>query len=80
MPHYRLYFMDPDGAIASVDEFSARDDVEAIRITRDCRCSPRFELWCRERIVGARDGGENASDGLMAADGAIQQFINRIST
>ncbi|HEX8525716.1 hypothetical protein [Allosphingosinicella sp.] len=51
MPSYRLYFIDPDGAIDSVEEFSARDDVEAVRISRDARSGQPLELWCRARIV-----------------------------
>ena len=51
MPYYRLYFIDPDGAIDSVEEFSARDDVEAVRISRDSAGAPPVELWCRARIV-----------------------------
>lgn len=51
MPYYRLYSIDADGAIDSVEEFSARDDRDAVRI-----CSGRarlrpVELWCRSRIV-----------------------------
>jgi hypothetical protein len=51
MPYYRLYFIDPDGAIDSVEEFSARDDVEAVRISRDSARARPVELWCRSRIV-----------------------------
>lgn len=51
MPYYRLYFIDPEGAIDSVEEFSARDDVEAVRITRDSARLQPVELWCRSRIV-----------------------------
>jgi hypothetical protein len=51
MPYYRLYFIDPDGAIDSVEEFSARDDVEAVRISRDAVAAQPVELWCRSRIV-----------------------------
>lgn len=63
MPYYRLYFIDPDGAIDSVEEFSAEDDVEAVRISRDVRPVQAAELWCRARIVealapiGGRKGG-----------------------
>ena len=51
MPYYRLYFIDPDGAIDSVEEFSACDDVEAVRISRGTRTRQPIELWCRSRIV-----------------------------
>jgi hypothetical protein len=51
MPYYRLYFMDAEGAIDSVEEFSADDDVEAVRISRDTRRVQPVELWCRARIV-----------------------------
>ena len=51
MPYYRLYFIDPEGAIDSVEEFSARDDVEAVRISRDSARLKPVELWCRSRIV-----------------------------
>jgi hypothetical protein len=54
MPYYRLYFIDSDGAIDSVEEFSARDDVEAVRISRDSARERPVELWCRSRIVEAR--------------------------
>jgi hypothetical protein len=53
MPSYRLYFIDQDGAIDSVEEFSARDDVEAVRISRDSARRKPVELWCRSRIVEA---------------------------
>ena len=51
MPYYRLYFIDTDGAIDSVEEFSARDDVEAVRISRESAQARPVELWCRARIV-----------------------------
>lgn len=51
MPYYRLYFMDGEGAIDSVEEFSAPDDVEALRISRDAAALRPVELWCRARIV-----------------------------
>jgi len=51
MPYYRLYFMDTEGAIDSVEEFSARDDVEAVRISHDTARRKPVELWCRSRIV-----------------------------
>ena len=51
MPYYRLYFIDPEGAIDSVEEFSARDDGEAVRISRDSARLRPVELWCRSRIV-----------------------------
>lgn len=51
MPSYRLYFIDSDGAIDSVEEFSALDDVEAVRISRDARSAQALELWCRARMV-----------------------------
>lgn len=53
MPWYRLYFVNPDGAIDSVEEFSARDDVEAVRLSRDAAALRPAELWCRARIVAA---------------------------
>ena len=51
MPYYRLYFIGPDGSIDSVEEFSARDDIEAVRISRDTIGLQPVELWCRARIV-----------------------------
>ena len=51
MPYYRLYFIDAEGSIDSVEEFSARDDVEAVRISRDSLAAQPLELWCRSRIV-----------------------------
>jgi hypothetical protein len=51
MPDYRLYFIDPAGSIDSVEEFSASDDVEALRISRDSVAFQPVELWCRARIV-----------------------------
>jgi hypothetical protein len=51
MPYYRLYFIDSAGSIDSVEEFSARDDVEAVRISRDSVVYQPVELWCRARIV-----------------------------
>ena len=51
MAYYRLYFIDSNGAIDSVEEFSARDDVEAVRISRDSAGVQPVELWCRARIV-----------------------------
>jgi hypothetical protein len=53
MPWYRLYSIDSDGAIDSVEEFSARDDVEAVRISRGSAACGPAELWCRSRIVEA---------------------------
>jgi hypothetical protein len=53
MPHYRLYFLDPEGSIASVEEFSARDDVEAVRLSRDGAAKQPGELWGRARMVGS---------------------------
>lgn len=55
MPHYRLYYIDGAGSIASVEEFSARDDVEAVRVTRDGSGKGARELWCRSRMVEAMD-------------------------
>ena len=51
MPYYRLYFIDCEGAIDSVREFSARDDLDAVRISRDTARMQKVELWCRSRIV-----------------------------
>lgn len=51
MPYYRLYFMDGAGSIDSVEEFSARDDMEAVRISRGSVLYQPVELWCRARIV-----------------------------
>ena len=51
MPDYRLYFIDPEGSIDSVEEFNARDDVEAVRISRGSVAFQPVELWCRSRIV-----------------------------
>jgi hypothetical protein len=51
VPYYRLYFIDAQGAIDSVEEFSARDDVEAVRLSRDAARRTPVELWCRSRIV-----------------------------
>lgn len=51
MPYYRLYFIDAEGAIDSVEEFSASDDIEAVRISRDTARAQPVELWCRARIV-----------------------------
>ena len=80
MPHYRLYFIDSGGSIASVEEFSARDDVEAIRLTRDAPAPQPRELWCRSLIVDALDPEEapRPRSGLTAADIPIQRFLNRI--
>ena len=51
MPDYRLYFIDNAGSIDSVEEFSARDDVDAVRISRESAVLQPVELWCRARIV-----------------------------
>ena len=51
MPYYRLYFIDGDGAIDRVEEFSAPDDSAAVRISRDAARAQPVELWCRARIV-----------------------------
>jgi hypothetical protein len=51
MPDYRLYFIDPEGSIDSVEEFNADDDVEALRISRGSLARQPLELWCRSRIV-----------------------------
>ena len=51
MPWYRLYLMDGDGSIAGVEEFSASDDGEAVRISQDAPRAQPAELWCRERMV-----------------------------
>jgi len=51
MPYYRLYSIDSEGAIDSVEEFSARDDREAVRISRSAARLRPVELWCRSRIV-----------------------------
>ena len=53
MPYYRLYFIDPEGAIESVEAFSADDDVEALRISRETARRRPVELWCRSRVVEA---------------------------
>jgi hypothetical protein len=58
MPHYRLYYIDGAGSIASVEEFSARDDVEAVRVTRDGGAKGPRELWCRARMVEALEAGQ----------------------
>ena len=81
MPHYRLYFIDAAGSIASVEEFSARDDVEAIRLTRDSGAPLPRELWCRARIVDEVKPAERrkGSAGLTSADMPIQGFLNRIN-
>lgn len=55
MPDYRLYFLDPAGSIAAVEEFIAPDDDEAIRLTRDGRGAQQRELWCRARMIQAID-------------------------
>lgn len=60
MPWYRLYCIDGEGSIASVEEFSAQDDLEAVRISRDALTTQPLELWYRSRIVEAlspRKGG-----------------------
>jgi hypothetical protein len=63
MPYYRLYFIDPDGAIESVEAFSAGDDAEAVRISHEAAPLRAVELWCRSRVVealparAARKGG-----------------------
>jgi hypothetical protein len=51
MPYYRLYFIDNEGAIDSVEEFSADDDSEAVRISQGTPRAQPVELWCRARIV-----------------------------
>ena len=81
MPHYRLYFMDAGGSIASVEEFSASDDVEAIRHTRDSDAGLPRELWCRSRIVDSVEPaeGRKGSPSLTSADMPIQTFLNRIN-
>ena len=81
MPHYRLYFLDSEGSIASVEEFSARDDVEAIRLTRDSGAPLPRELWCRARIVDAVEPAQRRKGpvGLTSADIPIQGFLNRIN-
>lgn len=61
MPYYRLYYIDAEGSIDSVEAFSARDDVEAVRISRDAPGHRPVELWCLSRIVerlGAPRGPE----------------------
>ena len=56
MPHYRLYYIDGGGRIANVEEFSARDDVEAVRLSRDDGAMKPSELWCRDRMVAPVPG------------------------
>ena len=51
VPDYRLYSIDAEGSIDSVEAFSARDDDEAVRISRASARSRPAELWCRGRIV-----------------------------
>ena len=82
MPHYRLYFIDAGGSIASVEEFSASDDVEAIRLTRSSDAPLPRELWCRARIVDAVEPAQRrkGSASLTSADMPIQRFLNRINT
>ena len=58
MPHYRLYYIDGGGSIASVEEFSARDDVEAVRVTHDGAGKGQRELWCRSRMIEAIEPGQ----------------------
>lgn len=57
MPYYRLYFVDSDGAIDSVVEFSADDDWEAGRISADHAGARQWELWCRSRLVDVPAAG-----------------------
>lgn len=66
MPHYRLYFIDMGGAIDSVEEFSARDDVEAVRISRDSVVLQPVELWCRARIVETLEPAVAKGGALLA--------------
>jgi hypothetical protein len=69
MPWYRLYSIDSDGAIDSVEEFSARDDVEAVRISRgSARLRPRRALVPLANRRGARAPapGEERMTGMNA--------------
>ena len=51
MADYRLYALNPDGGIEEVEEFTASDDAEAIRVSRRGLRRRPAELWCRSRIV-----------------------------
>jgi hypothetical protein len=49
---YRLYFLDGLGHIQGVDEFEAKDDDEAIKISQErWREGRRIELWQGGRLV-----------------------------
>ena len=53
MPDYRLYYLDAGGSIAAVEEFTARDDGEAIRLSDGSGDGQARELWCRARMIQA---------------------------
>ena len=52
MFYYRLFFLkNGDGPVVGVEEISARDDVEAVRLASE-RVGPQpLELWCDKRKV-----------------------------
>jgi hypothetical protein len=52
MLNYRLYTMrDADGPFIAFEDFSADDDVEAVRIVKPGTGLRPMELWCGKRKV-----------------------------
>lgn len=52
MSYYRLFFRKMvEGPIVGVEEISARDDVEAVRLARRRVGDQPVELWCDKRKV-----------------------------
>jgi hypothetical protein len=52
LPHYRIYFLDDDGQLASAQDLAAADDREAVKKARQLLDRQDIELWDGERLVG----------------------------
>lgn len=51
MPSYRLFCLDGSERTIKVDEFSAKDDDEAIAVARSMDGAFDRQLWKRDRLI-----------------------------
>lgn len=56
MPSYRLYRLDGAGKISTGDWIEADSDDDALRQAEERAGGGSFELWERQRLVGASPG------------------------
>ncbi|MDE2486456.1 MAG: hypothetical protein KGO51_03585 [Alphaproteobacteria bacterium] len=54
MASYRLYFLNPQGAIARAKEFEAASDDEALAFADELAAGRDVELWNQARLVARR--------------------------